>query len=245
MASNKNKLTHEEFFKMAIVKLRNVSKSPGIHTVFSGFNEAFRQHFGEDPIAVTQGLARSGKIDLRPVKGGVMIYLPGEGPVPRDKLGKRALSKILDQPEDNEGLVERVIAQVVPEGRKTFPDDFVSSGCGCSEVALPGTVLQLDTHSQTLVISPKRHFRYEARNPSEAKYLVYANTAGMKKLSVPKDNKVLFDAVANYERYCQEIRARSFNLLLESTHDEAAAELFCKEVGIRLGLRAPASAPNP
>jgi len=245
MASNKNKLTHEEFFKMAIVKLRDVSKSRGIHTVYSGFNQAFRQHFGEDPIAVSQGLARSGKIEVRPVKGGVMIYLPGEGPVPRDELGKRALSKILNQPDDNEGLVERVIAQLVPDGPKTFPNDFVNKGCDYSEVALPGTVLQLDTHSQTLVVSPKRYFRYEARNPSEAKYLVYANTVGKKKLSVPKDNKVLFDAVANYERYCQEIRAKCFSLLLESMHDEAATELFCKEVGIRLGLRAPASPPNP
>lgn len=71
-----NKLSHEEFIKKAILSLR---KEPyrGIHSVYSGFNEAFKKYFeNENPIEATQKLAKEGKIVIRPVKGGVMLYLP-------------------------------------------------------------------------------------------------------------------------------------------------------------------------
>jgi hypothetical protein len=50
------KLTEEEFVLQAIKKLR---KEPfrGIHSVYSGFNEAFRKYFGTNPVEVTSGLA--------------------------------------------------------------------------------------------------------------------------------------------------------------------------------------------
>ena len=69
------RLSHEEFLKSAITKLR---KPPykGIHSVFSGFNEAFRKYFGEDPVSATNRLAQEGRIIIRPAKGGAMLYLP-------------------------------------------------------------------------------------------------------------------------------------------------------------------------
>ncbi|MGE4357315.1 MAG: hypothetical protein AB7E08_02020 [Candidatus Omnitrophota bacterium] len=71
-----NKLSHEEFIRKAIVTLRR-PEYRGIHSVYSGFNEAFRKYFpGDDPVKVTNQLAKEGKIVVRPVKGGVMLYLP-------------------------------------------------------------------------------------------------------------------------------------------------------------------------
>jgi hypothetical protein len=76
----KNKLSQEEFVKLAIARLR-LENYKGIHSVYSGFNEAFKTYFdGANPIDATGELAKQGKISLRPVKGGVMLYLPGEGP---------------------------------------------------------------------------------------------------------------------------------------------------------------------
>ena len=73
------KLTEDEFVLKAIEKLR---KPPykGIHTVYSGFNQAFRAEFNSDPVAVTNRMASEGKITIRPVKGGVMLYLVKDGP---------------------------------------------------------------------------------------------------------------------------------------------------------------------
>jgi hypothetical protein len=78
------KLSHEEFIKKAIVSLRKEGYK-GIHSVFSGFNTAFKKYFdGENPVAVTNKLAQEGKIVVRPVKGGVMLYLPEDAPAARD-----------------------------------------------------------------------------------------------------------------------------------------------------------------
>jgi hypothetical protein len=78
------KLSHEEFIKKAIVSLRKEGFK-GIHTVYSGFNNAFKKYFaGENPVEVTNKLAHEGKIVVRPVKGGVMLYLLEDAPVTRD-----------------------------------------------------------------------------------------------------------------------------------------------------------------
>ena len=78
------KLSHEEFVKKAIVSLRKEGFK-GIHTVYSGFNTAFKKYFdGENPVQVTNKLAEEGKIIIRPVKGGVMLYLPEDAPASRD-----------------------------------------------------------------------------------------------------------------------------------------------------------------
>ncbi len=88
----KSKLTPEEFVRLAIERLR-LQNYKGIHSVFSGFNEAFKTYFeGANPIDATGELAKSGKITLRPVKGGVMLYLPGEGP--QMSRGDMALTKM-------------------------------------------------------------------------------------------------------------------------------------------------------
>ncbi|MCC6345581.1 MAG: hypothetical protein IT388_00175 [Nitrospirales bacterium] len=74
------KLNYEEFVRKAIVSLRKEGYK-GIHTVYSGFNEAFKKYFeGENPIEITNRLSEEGKIVIRPVKGGVMLYLPEEAP---------------------------------------------------------------------------------------------------------------------------------------------------------------------
>jgi len=88
-------LSEEEFVIEGIRKLR---KDPykGIHSVFSGFNDAFRKHFNEDPIEFTSKMASAGKVEIIPLRSGrgVMLYLPGEGP--RGKKTEEALKKILE-----------------------------------------------------------------------------------------------------------------------------------------------------
>jgi len=87
------KLSQEEFIKKAVVSLRKEGYK-GIHTVYSGFNNAFKKYFDNaDPVEATNKLAREGKIIIRPVKGGVMLYLPEEAPVTKD-VGEDALKKM-------------------------------------------------------------------------------------------------------------------------------------------------------
>jgi len=86
------KLSYEEFVKQAILKLRT-GDYKGIHTVYSGFNEAFRKYFdGANPIEITTQLAQEKKIVIRPVRGGVMLYLPED--VPQTSKADQVLKKM-------------------------------------------------------------------------------------------------------------------------------------------------------
>jgi hypothetical protein len=86
------KVTPEEFVRLAIAKLRN-EPYKGIHSVYSGFNEAFKKYFaGDDPIKLTNQMAEDGKLAIRPVKGGVVLYLPEDGP--KTSRGEEALMKM-------------------------------------------------------------------------------------------------------------------------------------------------------
>ena len=145
-----------------------------------------------------------------------------------------------DQRTDDVEILDLVLEEIAPDGPNQFPDDFLDNK-GCTDtfydVELPGTQLQLAPLSQTVMTSPKGYFRYQAKNPPEAKYILYAHKVGLKKLKIPRDNLTLFKAVKTYERYCDEVTRRSFELFLEFTYDEEKAEELTREVEKRLDLR--------
>jgi hypothetical protein len=86
------KLSYEEFIRQAILKLRT-GDYKGIHSVYSGFNEAFRKYYdGANPIEITTQLSQEKKIVIRPVKGGVMLYLPED--VPQTTKAEQVLKKM-------------------------------------------------------------------------------------------------------------------------------------------------------
>ena len=66
-------LSEKDFVLQAIRKLR---KPPykGIHSVFSGFNDAFRKYYDADPVAATNRLAEEGVIVVVPSRRGVTLY---------------------------------------------------------------------------------------------------------------------------------------------------------------------------
>lgn len=241
MRNREGKLSYEDFFRKAILRLRDLSKSRGIHSVFSGFNQAFREYYGEDPVSVTQELARHGRIEILPSKRGVMMYLPGEAPK-RSTEGQKVLSKILREPTDSDNqLIEQVLNEIAPNGPKTFPQDFLEHegrDREFSEITVPGTPLQIDPYSQATVISPRRHFRYDAKNPPEAKYIIFAHEVGERSVKMPSDNREVFKMVIRYEKYCSEMRNRCFELFLELTNDEDKAQYLTTEIIKRLVLRA-------
>lgn len=89
---NTKKLSKEMFVTKAIESLRKDGYK-GIHSVFSGFNEAFKGYFpGDDPVQTTNALATDGKIVIRPAKKGVMLYMPDDAP--KNSSGSDALEKM-------------------------------------------------------------------------------------------------------------------------------------------------------
>lgn len=228
---NDNKMSYEEFIKMAILKLR---KSPykGIHSVYSGFNVAFRKYFDEDPIKITQELNAQNIIAIRPVKGGVMLYLPEEAPATRDDVGSKALSIILntvDKP--SEGLIEKFVQLKFPEGVKSFPKNFVdwSENKTFVEIQIPKGALNYEGNSNVILVNKKLKFKRECKNPIEAKYLLYSSRFGFQTVKLPIDNIILFKIVNNYEKFCGEILNDAHMFFLRETNNEANAEILANE----------------
>ena len=92
------KVTEQEFTVKAIENLRKKNpdgtpKYRGVHSVFSGFNSAFREYFGTDPITAVRKLEAEGVIKTKPVRGGVMLYKAGE--MPEYNTTSEVLSRIL------------------------------------------------------------------------------------------------------------------------------------------------------
>ena len=93
------KLNKKQFVFRAIEKLRkpytdkkgNKVNPSGIHTVYSGFNQAFKEYFNDDPIKSVTALVEKGELDGHPTKGGFMIYKPGEMPKAKSSSGTKAL----------------------------------------------------------------------------------------------------------------------------------------------------------
>lgn len=140
-------------------------------------------------------------------------------------------------------LLELALDEIAPNGSKSFPNDFIEKDTliDSYEVNLPGTHLRLAPLSQTIITSPRGYFRYQAKNPPEAKYILYAYNTGTKSVQMPRDNLALFKVVKAYERYCDEIVNGAFEFLLDLTHDEGKAEELATEVARRLELRASLS----
>lgn len=88
------KMTQEEFVLKAIKTLRNPGYK-GIHSVYSGFNGAFRKYFGEgaNPVETTTKMATEGKLVVQMRKGGAMLYFPEDAPVAVNA-GDAALNKM-------------------------------------------------------------------------------------------------------------------------------------------------------
>lgn len=140
---------------------------------------------------------------------------------------------------DDEELLELVLEEIAPHGPKQFPDDFLNNKdyTDFYEVELPGTQLHLAPQTQTLITSSKGYFRYQAKNPPEAKYILYAYNVGSNKVKIPSDNLALFKTVKTYEKYCDELTRRAFELFLEFTHDEDKSEELTKEATRRVQLK--------
>jgi len=145
----------------------------------------------------------------------------------------------------DEELISLIIEEIVPSGPKRFPHDFLENidSTDFYKVNLPGIHLRLAPHSKTTIISLKGYFRYPAKNPSEAKYILYSYTIGSKSVKIPKDNLALFKSVVRYEKYCDDVTCRAFELFLDFTYDEDKAEALTREVARRLELKRDCFSP--
>ena len=105
MARKETLLPPEEFVRRAVLRLRK-GQAKSIHSVFSGFNAAWRQYYNTDPVEGVKALEEMGVCVTHPTRGGVRIYLAEDAPSRRPsteevaeilKVTRRTLRRRLDR----------------------------------------------------------------------------------------------------------------------------------------------------
>jgi len=122
---------------------------------------------------------------------------------------------------------ESVLDEILPEGPKRFPQDFFSIVAVRDKrisIPLPESPLIFDSGPFTMGLYTKdRSFSRDAKNPSEAKFLIYAQQAGHKVADLPEKPVEVSRTVANYEKYLRELRTQLYETYYRRTLDHSAA----------------------
>lgn len=100
MTDSDPKLSEREFVLRAIIALRKPDKL-GMHTVWSNFNDAFREEFGRDPYQTVDWLVKEGLIVKSWAKKGSWLYLKAdwekEQQLKGDQMKKKRVSAALSK----------------------------------------------------------------------------------------------------------------------------------------------------
>ena len=148
----------------------------------------------------------------------------------RKSKARRATNKVADE----------VLADVLPDGPRRFPDEFWSSAARqgqFTEVALPQAPLRYAGHmfGREEVVA-EDGFHYQARSKHEAKYLIYAQAAGQEVARLPEKPVELSRTVANYEQYVRQTHEALHDAYYRRTLDQKAANRFAQRAVQQLKL---------
>lgn len=137
-------------------------------------------------------------------------------------------------------VADEVLADVLPDGPRRFPDDFWSTAARqgqFTEVALPQFPLRYAGHMfGREEVTAEDGFHYQARSKHEAKYLIYAQAAGQKAARLPAQPVELSRTVANYEQYVRQTREALYEAYYRRTLDQKAASRFVSSAMKQLRL---------
>lgn len=159
----------------------------------------------------------------------------------RIELGKmRGKVKKAKTPRDSDSVRDQVLQEILPNGPKVFPDDFLEPAVKSGdfvEISIPGEPLRLNTD---MLFKPEIYsesgFRYEAKNPTEAKYILYAQRPGITSVRIPAQPIAMFKTVVNYEKYLRELRKQLLEAYFNRTLEHKIANRLTQSAFQELGL---------
>jgi len=122
---------------------------------------------------------------------------------------------------------EEVLDEVLPDGPRRFPDEFLSGAAGAGArvvVELPDEPLIFENSPLFAVVRTRDgSYSRDVKSPAEGKFLLYAQRAGHRAAALPEKTVEVTRTVANYEKYLRELRARLYEAYYRWTLDTRAA----------------------
>jgi len=160
----------------------------------------------------------------------------------RQNLGTmRRKTKKVRIERDIEKLEEEVIKELLPDGVKQFPAEYIDPSLKSlqfKEVSICKDQLKLGNYFLgTQEVISDSGFSYKASTVEEARYMIYAQKPNVYIVRIPKHEIAIRKAVAKYEKYLKDLKNFFFKTFFERTHDHKLAETLTQKVFDNLSLR--------
>lgn len=162
---------------------------------------------------------------LRPLYEG-LCELVGERTTLGQMRGKARKTKARGVKAEKKAA-EEVLDEVLPDGPKRFPDDFLSGAAIAASktpVELPEAPLIFDNSPLfSGVHTADNSFSRPVKMPAEGKFLVYAHGCGHRTADLPEKVVEISRTVANYEQYLRDLRKQFYEAYYRRTLDTRTA----------------------
>lgn len=154
--------------------------------------------------------------------------------------GMRKKVKATKTEKDVEKLMEQVINEVLPNGSRKFPEEFIDNRYlkDAKEISIPSEPLKLGKFffGRQEVLS-ESGFKYEAASVAEAKFIIFSQKPNCYIVKLPEDKIRLKKAVDEYERYIDGLKDELFQTFFTRTHDHKLADTLVIRVMEKFEIR--------
>jgi hypothetical protein len=123
-------------------------------------------------------------------------------------------------------IFQQVLDEVLPDGPKRFPEDFLSHALPKDErieVALPETPLRLDVSPMYVTVYAGASTFRQVKYSAEGKFIIYCQQAGQSVAAMPSKRVEVTRTVANYEDYLRDLRKTLYDTFYRRTLDVSVA----------------------
>jgi len=152
--------------------------------------------------------------------------------------GPEMFKPMKEQDEESRHSEPDIFDKLLGDKLKQFPDDFRSeSPCKHNRIILPEASLRLEEDSAGgYLLRTEVGVFTKVRNPTEAKFMVYAQLRGQSEIELPEEMIRVFTMVKAYENYVRTLRSRLFAKLLKQAQHHSLAEYETDKIFRRYGL---------
>jgi hypothetical protein len=132
---------------------------------------------------------------------------------------------------------DSVLHELLPQGPKAFPDEFLNAVSKTVELELPSDPISVAVlPGGQYAVQSNLGFRHGVRNPTEGNFIYYAHLRGLKVVAVPTVMIEVFRAVKAYENYVRDLRYALLNAYERKSGHRAMAEHQTREAFKSYGL---------
>jgi hypothetical protein len=159
----------------------------------------------------------------------------------RQNLGAtRKKTRQIKVERDIEKLKQEVIKEVMPDGPKQFPEEFLGIGLKqdqFKEISVPKEPIKLGHFFMgTQEVISDNGFVYKAQSEHEAKYIVYSQKPNSFVMRIPKQGTVIIKAVSDYEKYLKKLKNQFFKTFFDRTLDHKISDTLTQRIFEELKL---------